>query len=334
MRMLLLIACASVVAAPLASPIQGQERPRETDRPREARTMIFEMPAQRNRAVLGITTSSGGPGDSLGVLVNSVTRGGPAERAGITEGSRIVAINDVNLRIAPQDAREGDMGAVLSRRLQREMARAAPGDEVRLRVFADGRVRDVTVTTVAASELHPESGVRIRPARPDPDRPMLGVSVSGSGSLRDTLGLFVSSVVSGGPAERAGIIEGYRIAEINGVSVRVPREDAEDRAVRAAMSSRFTRELQKVRPGDEVRLRVWADGRYRDVRVTAVAASELGSRDVQVFPGNGIEIRGGRMIRELLEPRMRELEIHLEQLQERLQDVDVDVDVRVGGRVV
>lgn len=330
MRKFMLIACAFAVAGPSA--VQGQDRPRDTDRAREARTMIFSTPAQRNRAVLGITTSSGGPGDSLGVLVNSVTRGGPAESAGITEGSRIVAINDVSLRIAPQDAREGDMGGVLSRRLQREMTRVSPGDEVRLRVYADGRTRDVTLRTVAASELQSESGggIRLRAARPDPDRPMLGISVSGTGSPRDTLGLFVSSVVSDGPAERAGIIEGYRIAEINGVSVRVPREDAEDRAVRAAMSARFTRELQKVRPGDEVRLRVWADGRYRDVRATAVAASELGTRDFQVFPGSGFEIRGGTIIREMLEPHMRELETRLQELQHRLPDVDV----RVSGRVV
>ena len=47
---------------------------------------------------------------------------------------------------------------------------------------------------------------------------MLGVSTSTAGE-RDTLGLFVSAVTPGGPAEKAGIEEGHRIAAINGVSL-------------------------------------------------------------------------------------------------------------------
>ena len=41
-----------------------------------------------------------------------------------------------------------------------------------------------------------------------------------TGSSRDTLGVFVMSVEDGGPAAKAGIEEGTRIASINGVDVR------------------------------------------------------------------------------------------------------------------
>ena len=45
-------------------------------------------------------------------------------------------------------------------------------------------------------------------------RALLGIEVSMSGTSRDTLGVLVSSVVSGSPADRAGIQERDRIAEV------------------------------------------------------------------------------------------------------------------------
>ena len=52
-------------------------------------------------------------------------------------------------------------------------------------------------------------------------RAVIGVTTSGSASSRDTLGVFVSEVQSGSPADKAGIEEGNRIASINGVSLRL-----------------------------------------------------------------------------------------------------------------
>src|SRR5215467_4114922 len=60
----------------------------------------------------------------------------------------------------------------------------------------------------------------------DQPRAVLGISLAGSTSARDTLGLLVSSVTAKGPADRAGIEEGDRIASINGVSLKVAAEDA------------------------------------------------------------------------------------------------------------
>ena len=60
------------------------------------------------------------------------------------------------------------------------------------------------------------------------------MTVASTGSARDTLGVFVQSVVHDGPAEKAGIVEGDRIAAINGVSLRVAREVAKLKAGEAA----------------------------------------------------------------------------------------------------
>ena len=60
------------------------------------------------------------------------------------------------------------------------------------------------------------------------DRAVLGFSLGGTGSRRDTLGVLVVGVGDSTPAALAGIEEGDRIAAINGVDVRVAREDAGD----------------------------------------------------------------------------------------------------------
>src|SRR5688572_10431409 len=72
----------------------------------------------------------------------------------------------------------------------------------------------------------PASSVVAQTTSPDPDsRALLGIEVSMSGTARDTLGPLVSSVVSGSPADQAGLKERERIAEVNGMSLRVSRED-------------------------------------------------------------------------------------------------------------
>src|SRR5262245_34425007 len=68
---------------------------------------------------------------------------------------------------------------------------------------------------------------RVLTGTDDPKRAMLGISTSSSGR-RDTLGLLVTSVGAGSPAEKAGLEEGNRLVSINGVSLRLSREDADD----------------------------------------------------------------------------------------------------------
>lgn len=72
----------------------------------------------------------------------------------------------------------------------------------------------------------------------DGDRAMLGVATSSSGK-RDTLGLLIRSVTPGSPADKAGLEEGNRIASINGVSLRLSREDAGEPDMSGAMTNRL-----------------------------------------------------------------------------------------------
>jgi serine protease Do len=279
MRLVPLLA-ASLAAGTLSGPAAAQ---RERDDRRDPEPRIYRTPGpfgfglnDNPRAVLGIGTgSSGSARDTLGVLVTSVTSNGPAERAGIEEGNRIQAINNVNLRVSAADASDPEMGHLMSRRLTRELNRIRPGDEVELRGYGAGRTRAVRVRTVDADSLY---GRRRRPRGDADDRATLGINLGSTGSIRDTLGVLVIGVNDSGPAARAGIIEGNRIAEVNGVNLRLAREDVGDDWVANTRVQRLTREIRRLDPGAEVTLRVWQDGQYRTVRLRTVRASDLPRR--------------------------------------------------------
>ncbi|MBW8769541.1 MAG: PDZ domain-containing protein [Gemmatimonadetes bacterium] len=228
------------------------------------------------RAALGINTSSTGTlRDTLGLLVSSVVRGGPAEKAGLEEGNRIASINGVNLRSTKVDLEDYESAGTLNRRLVRELEKVKPGQEVDLRVYRGGRTEALKVRTVSSDSLFPTRMVR-RFSRSDfEDRPALGIGLGSTGSRRDTLGVLVMSVVDSSPAARAGLEEGNRIAAINGVNLRVAHEDADDPGVGGAKAERLHREVSQLKVGDNVTLRVYASGQWRDVTMKVVRAGDL-----------------------------------------------------------
>jgi len=106
-------------------------------------------------------------------------------------------------------------------------------------------------------------------------RAALGIELRATGTRRDTLGVFVEAVTPKGPAETAGIIEGDRIAAINGVDLRTAAGDVDDSYANGLAAHRLGREVQKLTPGNRVTLRVYSGGRFRDVQVTAGKASDV-----------------------------------------------------------
>ena len=162
-------------------------------------------------------------------------------------------------------------------------------------------------------------------------RAALGLELRATGTRRDTLGVFVAAVTPKGPAETAGIIEGDRIAAINGVDLRTTAADVDDSYTNGLAAHRLTREVQKLTPGNRVTLRVYSGGRFRDVQVTAGKASEVmrfggrfnfrmpGPDGMMEFNGPGGAMMLGpetRMFREQIEPLVRE---RLNNLPKRIQ---------------
>jgi hypothetical protein len=153
-------------------------------------------------------------------------------------------------------------------------------------------------------------------------RAALGIELRSTGTPRDTLGVFVEGVTSKGPAETAGIVEGDRIAAINGVDLRTPAADIDDSYSNGLASHRLAREVEKLTPGSRVTLRVYSGGRFRDVQVVAGKATDvmrLGDHFRMGMPGGEGMMRFGgpegimlyapdaRMMRERIAPLIRRL---------------------------
>src|SRR5438094_8782401 len=156
---------------------------------------------------------------------------------------------------------------------------------MRLPAVVASAVVVIVVTGVADSALCQNGRVYATPTSralrvgdDDQPRAALGVSMAGSTSARDTLGLLVASVIPNSPAERAGIQEGDRLASINGVNLRLSPEDVGDNEISGSLGRRLTRELARVRPGDEVDLRVYSEGRTRTVHVKTTDSDSLYGR--------------------------------------------------------
>jgi S1-C subfamily serine protease len=144
-NLLLALGVAAATAFPYV--VDAQEG-RVYSRSTPGRAFAFSTEDDENRAVIGVTTSTGSARDTLGVLVSSVTSGGPAEKAGIEEGNRIASVNGVNLKLASADVGDWEMSNAMSRRLTRELRKLKPGDEAELRVYSGGQTRSVRVKTV------------------------------------------------------------------------------------------------------------------------------------------------------------------------------------------
>lgn len=269
---LLAIAAVSATAAHAAS---AQTRVRISE-PSAARAYSTDREPE-HRAALGIGTSTTGTlRDTLGLLITSITRGSPAEKAGLEEGNRLVAINGVSLKVNAADVEDGEMSGAFTRRLTRELAKSKPGDEVELKVYRDGRTQTIRVKTADSDVLFPTTTTFNRVSRADREnRAALGIGLGSTGSRRDSLGVLVMSVSDSSPAAKAGIEEGNRIAAINGVNLRVAREDAGDRYLGSTKAQRLQREISALKPGDNVTLKVYSNGQFRDVTVKAVRAGDL-----------------------------------------------------------
>lgn len=116
-----------------------------------------------------------------------------------------------------------------------------------------------------------DPGVTRRPATGDADadaaRMLLGMSLGTSGTDRDTLGLLVTQVFRDGPADRAGIDEGNRVAEIDGVSLRLDPVDIGRQGAIDAVMRRLSRTLRGLQGGEQAALRVFAAGKFKNANV-------------------------------------------------------------------
>jgi PDZ domain len=204
--------------------------------------------------------------------------------------------------------------------------------------YPDGRVECRVFRSGARGDSALRNRISYRMDSAMAKRAALGLELRTTGTKRDTLGVFVEAVTPKGPAETAGIIEGDRIASINGVDLRTSTADTEDSYTDGLAAHRLSREVQKLSPGSRVNLRVYSGGRLRDVQVTAGKASDvmrLGNHFRFMMPGmEGMEFGGPEgmfrpdmpMSLERMEPLLRDRIEPL--LRERFNDLPRRIQIR------
>lgn len=170
--------------------------------------------------------------EAKGALVADISKGSPAEKAGIKRG-------DVILKV------DGKETPTVSS-LQQEIRSRRPGDRVRLEIWRD---RQSIVLEATLGELK-ESGTAI----PEVQKIDLGFEVEEITpdlverySLRTSRGVVITNVRAGSPADEAGLRPGDVILEVNRNEV-TSLEDWEDA-------------LAQVSPGDTVLLLIDRGGR-------------------------------------------------------------------------
>ncbi|XP_069455654.1 protein scribble homolog isoform X15 [Ovis canadensis] len=197
----------------------------------------------RQTGGLGISIAGGKgstpyKGDDEGIFISRVSEEGPAARAGVRVGDKLLEVNGVALQEAEhQQAVEALRGA---------------GTTVHMRLWRERMVEPENAVTVTA--LRPEDdysprerrggGLRLPLLLPEPPGPPrqrhvaclvrsekgLGFSIAGGkGSTPYRAGdggIFISRIAEGGAAHRAGTLQvGDRVLSINGVDMTEARHD-------------------------------------------------------------------------------------------------------------
>ncbi|RMF38363.1 MAG: PDZ domain-containing protein, partial [Planctomycetota bacterium] len=166
-------------------------------------------PKATGQIYLGVEVEA--PRDNrLGVTVTDVVRGGPAWKAGLRAGDRILAINGYAI---------GDMKDMVA-----QLAKLRPGDSVRFLVNRDGTNREMTAVLMDAG-LAGAMGQGSKSAAED-EEAWLGVTtvdLTDAFRQRFGIGVFrgaaVTSVDAGSPAKLAGLRPGDTIVEVDGTPI-------------------------------------------------------------------------------------------------------------------
>lgn len=182
-----------------------------------------------------------------GVLVQSVTDGSPAEKAGLKAEDVVVSVNGHEV----QDA--GD--------LQERIAELNPGQEARLDLYRGGRERTVNVK-LGEAPIQPSSETTSAPKAHTPAA-LLGLTVANmtpqmarEAGFQQASGVVITDVTQWSDAMQKGVTPGLKVLEVNHKTVN----DVQS----------FQEALKGLKEGDVVTLFVQAsDGTTRIVNVRA-----------------------------------------------------------------
>jgi serine protease Do len=196
--------------------------------------LAFATPAQNNAAFLGVLSED----NELGAKINEVSKGSPAEKAGLKKDDIITNVNDTKIT-GPKD-------------LYDAIGKYKPSEKVQISILKDGAKTKLTVELAknvpqSFSYTTPDGGMTIEPnwvpnaprgrgnngmqrfgfelpQMPELnnifgniEKPKLGISVE---DVEENEGVKISSVSENSPAAKAGLKEDDIITDVNDKKVK------------------------------------------------------------------------------------------------------------------
>jgi serine protease Do len=223
--------------------------------------------------------------EAKGFLVTDITSGSPADKAGIRGGYKIDDIDGMEVRLGGDIVIGIDNNTVrkiddILSYLEREKK---AGDDVQLSVLRDGKLLQTLPTTLAirpspTSQIQQSSQQEQQQDQNEGKPAWLGLSgtevmpdiAQAMNLSQDTKGFLVTEIVADGPADKAGILGGYKIENINGNEIAlggdiIVRMDNVTVTTPESISTYLSNEKHA---GDTVQLGIIREGQSNQVNMT------------------------------------------------------------------
>lgn len=165
--------------------------------------------------------------DTKGILVADITADSPADKAGLRGGDVLTSVDGHDIRLG------GDVIVAVDNQSVRAMEdllsyleeQKVVGDNIDLSVVRDGKTQHIDMILAARPTQGAEAKLQLNQGSDQKQqRPALGINgINMTPELAERMnltesqkGFLVEDIISGGPADIAGIKGGYKVANING----------------------------------------------------------------------------------------------------------------------
>ena len=202
-----------------------------------------------------------------GFLVIDTTPGGPASRAGLHGGDKLVDVNgrktklfgDVIIKIDNQSVSKIDDILVYLEQHKKV------GQDAKLTVIRDGKLQ--TIDVVLAER---PSQLNTQPLWLGLDGTDMNEDIAAKLNTNQSTGILVVGVISGGPADKAGMKGGYKITDINGTEIQLGGDiiTSADKIPIQNLKDLTTYIANNKKEGDKMTLGILRDGKPQEIDVT------------------------------------------------------------------
>jgi S1-C subfamily serine protease len=210
--------------------------------------------------------------DTKGILVVDITADSPADKAGIRGGDVLTSVDGQDIRLG------GDVIAAVDNQSVRAMEdllsyledQKTVGENIELTIIRDGKTEhiDLMLSARPSQGTENKSQPNLGPEQLK-ERPALGINgINMEPELAERMnltqsqkGFLVEDIISGGPADLAGIRGGYKVANINGSDINLGGDivvGIDEKVVNTIQDIQSYLDTKKV--GDTVQLQVIREG--------------------------------------------------------------------------